>query len=98
MAHIQYVDGLVREFLIFRGFSNSLKTFESELKVDKDKGFRADKIVDSIQTAINTQDLQSIRDIWSHLDTHLFTKLEQTFTSGEFLSPICFSFDLIYSR
>lgn len=40
MAHLQYVDELVREYLLFRGFSNTLKTFDAELKTDKDKGFR----------------------------------------------------------
>lgn len=82
MAHIQYVDSLIREYMLFRGFSNTLKTFDSELKSDKDKGFRVDKIIDQILSAINTQDLQLLRDIWNHLDGHLFSKLEHVFASG----------------
>lgn len=88
MAHIQYVDGLIREYLIFRGFSHSLKSFESELKTDKDKGFRVDKIIDQITHSINIQDLQAIRDIWNHLDGHLFSKLEHTFASGNFTENV----------
>lgn len=40
MAHIQHLDELVREYLLFRGFTITLKSFDAELKVDKDRGFR----------------------------------------------------------
>ena len=40
MAHLQYLDDLVREYLLYRGFSGTMKIFDSELKADKDKGFR----------------------------------------------------------
>jgi hypothetical protein len=43
MSHIQYVDELIREYLLYRGFSGTLKAFDSELKVDKDKSFRVRK-------------------------------------------------------
>lgn len=82
MAHVQYVDELVREYMLFRGFSNSLKSFDAELKSDKDKSFRCDKIIDQITHSINTHDLQALRDVWNHLDNHLFSKLEHYFTSG----------------
>lgn len=91
MAHIQYVDSLIREYMLFRGFSNTLKTFDTELKTDKDKGFRVDKIIDQILGAINTQDLQLLREIWNHLDGHLFSKLEHSFASGKFYSRKSFS-------
>lgn len=82
MAHIQYVDSLIREYLLFRGFGNTLKSFDLELKTDKDKGFRVDKIIDQITHSINSHDLQSLRDIWNHLDGHLFSKLEHSFATG----------------
>lgn len=84
MAHIQYVDGLIREYMLFRGFSGSLKSFDSELKSDKDKGFRVDKIIEQITHSINIQDLQGLRDIWNHLEGHMFSKLEHSFTSGRY--------------
>jgi hypothetical protein len=40
MSHVQYIDELVREYLLFRGFTLTLKSFDNELKIDKDKGFR----------------------------------------------------------
>lgn len=82
MANIQYVDSLIREYMLFRGFSISLKSFDSELKTDKDKGFRIDKIIDQLMQTINTQDLTGLRDIWNHLDGHLFSKLEHSFTAA----------------
>lgn len=68
--------------MLFRGFSNSLKSYDAELKSDKDKGFRVDKIIEQITHSINIQDLQGLRDIWSHLDGHLFSKLEHSFASA----------------
>lgn len=40
MSHIQYVDELVKEYLLFRGFSQTLKAFDIDLKAEKEKGFR----------------------------------------------------------
>ena len=40
MSHVQYVDELVKEYLLFRGFGQTLKTFDNDLKAEKEKGFR----------------------------------------------------------
>lgn len=80
MAHLQYVDELVREYLLFRGFSTTLKTFDAELKADKDKGFRVDKLVDQLTQHIYSYDLVALRELWAHLDHKIFTRLEQEFT------------------
>ncbi|XP_058467468.1 WD repeat-containing protein 91 [Malaya genurostris] len=82
MAHIQYTDGLVREYVLFRGFSNTLKSFDAELKNDKDKSFRVDKIIDQLMQLIQTHDLQGLRDLWAHLNNHLFRNLEHSFTGA----------------
>nr|XP_019528862.2 WD repeat-containing protein 91-like [Aedes albopictus] len=82
MAHIQYTDGLVREYVLFRGFSNTLKSFDAELKHDKDKSFRVDKIIDQLMQLIQTHDLQGLRDLWSHLNNHLFRNLEHSYTAA----------------
>lgn len=89
MAQIQYVDDLIREYMLFRGFSNTIKSFEVELKSDnKDKSFRVDKIIDQITLCINSHDLQSLKDIWNHLEGHLFNKLEHSFTTGNFINTL----------
>ena len=40
MSHVQYLDDLVKEYLLFRGFTHTLRTLDNEIKIDKDKGFR----------------------------------------------------------
>lgn len=45
---MQYAEELVREFLVFRGFTNTLQAFETELFTDIGKGFQVDKILDLI--------------------------------------------------
>ena len=34
------VDSMIKEYLVFRGFSLTLKSFEAELKCDKNKQFK----------------------------------------------------------
>lgn len=43
MSHLQYLDELVKEYLLFRGFTHTLRTLDNELKIDKDKGFRVSR-------------------------------------------------------
>ncbi|KAK2654027.1 hypothetical protein Ddye_013883 [Dipteronia dyeriana] len=48
MENMQYAEELVREFLVFRGFTNTLQAFETELSTDIGKAFQVDKILDLI--------------------------------------------------
>ncbi|KAL3521588.1 hypothetical protein ACH5RR_019737 [Cinchona calisaya] len=48
MENMMYAEELVREFLVFRGFTNTLQSFEKELSTDIGKGFQVDKILDLI--------------------------------------------------
>ncbi|XP_024086352.1 WD repeat-containing protein 91 isoform X2 [Cimex lectularius] len=82
MSHFTHLDDLVREYLLFRGFTITLKSFDAELKVDKDRGFRVDKIVDQFLLLINNCDLNSLRALWSHFDQKIFSKLDHEFTPG----------------
>ena len=43
MSSTQFLDDLVREYLLYRGFVTSLKTFDAEIKAEKEKGLRSDK-------------------------------------------------------
>lgn len=40
MANSNFADDLVKEYLLFRGLTTSLKSLDAELKSEKDKGFR----------------------------------------------------------
>ncbi|PON34741.1 Guanine nucleotide-binding protein, beta subunit [Trema orientale] len=48
MENMLHAEELVREFLVFRGFTNTLQAFDSESSTDIGKGFQVDKIVDLI--------------------------------------------------
>ncbi|KAJ7974109.1 WD repeat-containing protein 91-like [Quillaja saponaria] len=48
MENMQYAEELVREFLVFRGFTNTLQAFDMELCTDIGKEFQVDKILDLI--------------------------------------------------
>lgn len=39
-SSVERTDELVREYLIYRGFTSTLKHLDSEIKTDKEKGFR----------------------------------------------------------
>ena len=45
---MQHALELVREFLVFKEFTNTLQAFEGELGTDIGKGFQVDKILDLI--------------------------------------------------
>ena len=40
---MQTLDDMIREYLIFRGFVTTFKSFEADLKAEKEKGYKADK-------------------------------------------------------
>ncbi|XP_057480413.1 uncharacterized protein LOC130767536 [Actinidia eriantha] len=48
MENMQYAEELVKEFLVFRGFTSTLQAFERELGSDIGKGFQVDKILELI--------------------------------------------------
>lgn len=79
MAHVQYMEELIREYLVFRGFATTLKHFDNELKSDKEKSFRVDKIIEQLMQLISSYDLNGIRELWAHFDSHIFVKLESHF-------------------
>lgn len=51
-AAVPMLDDVIKEYLVFRGFSNTLKSFESDLKADKDKSFRVSYFKEILPTAI----------------------------------------------
>ena len=43
MSSYQFLDDLIREYLLFRGFVSTLKVFDNDIKCEKEKGLRSDK-------------------------------------------------------
>ncbi|KAG7221232.1 hypothetical protein INR49_017449 [Caranx melampygus] len=78
---VERTDEHVREYLIYRGFTSTLKHLDSEIKVDKEKGFRVDKIIDQLQQFIQSFDLFGLKEYWLYLDRRLFCRLEDIYRS-----------------
>ncbi|XP_055369590.1 WD repeat-containing protein 91 isoform X2 [Betta splendens] len=76
---VERTDEHVREYLIYRGFTSTLKHFDSEIKADKEKGFRVDKIIDQLQQFVLTFDLFGLKEYWLYLDRRLFCRLEDVY-------------------
>ncbi|GFY72982.1 WD repeat-containing protein 91 [Trichonephila inaurata madagascariensis] len=79
MSAIGFGDELVRDYLLFRGFLTALKAFDSEVKADKDRCFRPDRIVEHLSSCIINLDLNALRESWAHLDQRFFARLEHSF-------------------
>ncbi|XP_056302700.1 WD repeat-containing protein 91 [Danio aesculapii] len=76
---VERTDDLVREYLIYRGFTSTLKHLDSEIKTDKEKGFRVDKIMDQLQLLIQSCDLTGLKEYWANLERRLFCRLEDVY-------------------
>ncbi|PWZ23315.1 hypothetical protein Zm00014a_004287 [Zea mays] len=48
MENMRYAEELVREFLVFRGFTSTLQAYETELSTEIGRNFQGDKIVDLV--------------------------------------------------
>nr|XP_051704930.1 WD repeat-containing protein 91 [Oryctolagus cuniculus] len=95
---VERTDELVREYLLFRGFTHTLRQLDAEIKADKEKGFRVDKIVDQLQQLMQVYDLAALRDYWSYLERRLFSRLEDVYRPTiNKLKTSLFRFYLVYT-
>lgn len=44
--------------------------------------FQVDKVVEQLMQFIHLYDLNSLKELWTHLDQRMFSKLENNFTPG----------------
>ncbi|PIK55449.1 putative WD repeat-containing protein 91 [Apostichopus japonicus] len=75
---VERMDEMVKDYLLFRGMTNTFKAFETDLKNDKDRSFRADKIKEQILQYIQMYDLIGLRSLWKHLERRIFCHLEHS--------------------
>jgi WD40 repeat protein len=69
----------VKEYLLFRGYVETLKVFEEERKGVKEKEYKAHQIVKHLLTCVYNSDLQELRKFWSLLSQKLFSRLASDF-------------------
>ncbi|XP_075935590.1 WD repeat-containing protein 91 isoform X1 [Anarhichas minor] len=78
---VERTDEHVREYLIYRGFTSTLKHLDTDIKADKEKGFRVDKIIDQLQQFVQSFDLFGLKEYWLYLDRRLLCRLEDVYRS-----------------
>lgn len=83
MAQVAYIDSMLREYLVFRGYSNTLKALDVEQRNEKDQHFRAERLIEHFNAAVQSSDLKALRALWLHLENNLFSKLDHTYASGK---------------
>ncbi|CAL8280141.1 unnamed protein product [Merluccius merluccius] len=74
---VERTDELVREYLTYRGFSSALRHLDTEIKADRERGLRVDRIVEQLLQLVLTFDLPALRDYWAHLERRLFSRLQE---------------------
>lgn len=74
-SSINFLDDLVKEYLLFRGFSSSLKFFENDLKSEKEKSIRPDKITELLLSYVHQYDLTNLLDLWNFLELKYFSQI-----------------------
>lgn len=83
---VSLMDDLIKEYLFFRGFQATLKCFDHELKFDKDRAFRADRIVEQLISFVHSHDYLALIEYWSYLDQKFFSQLVMKSNNGSVLS------------
>ncbi|CAG8508961.1 4961_t:CDS:10 [Acaulospora morrowiae] len=79
MNSVPQVDELVKEYLLFRGFSATFRSFEQECKNDKNKGFQAERIIDELYSYVANSDINGLLEYWKYLDLRYFSRLDVRF-------------------
>ena len=82
VTSVAVMDELVKEYLLFRGFNTCLKSLEQDLKQDKDKSLKADKVIDQLFSYVYSFDLSGLLDYWLYLDSKYFSRLTFKFNQA----------------
>jgi len=77
MEMLPYVDGLIKEYFLFRGFSNAYNAFEAESDSDKAKAFNVEEIAALIlDTLVPKFQCKRLISLCEFLKSSIFSKLE----------------------
>ena len=69
-------DNMVAEYLIYRGFNNTFKTFDNERNKDRTKQFEIEKITESIFSDLHSLSIESFMSLWEFLSKGFFLHLD----------------------
>ncbi len=76
MDAIPYVDSLVKEYLLFRGFTGSLRALNKELASDRGCGFQADQLCELVFRKLLPLDQASeLMEVLDFLSKRVYSRL-----------------------
>jgi 4-alpha-glucanotransferase len=73
MNAVGYVDELVKEYLLWRGFTTTMLQFDVDRQRDRTKSFRVAKVVEQLFAFVDTCDLDSLLEFWRYLEVESST-------------------------
>eukprot|EP00038_Savillea_parva_P000007 m.93431 g.93431 ORF g.93431 m.93431 type:complete len:663 (+) comp10001_c0_seq2:61-2049(+) len=83
------LDDAIKEYLLFRGFTSTLRAFDTETRNDGDRGLRVDKIVEQLFAFVEKYEVDALIEFWDQLNWRFFSRLEKPFTSSVRKLEIC---------
>ena len=79
MDQMSYLDDLIKEYLLFRGYIKTYTAFTSEKQHDKTDHPDPDAIAELLLNHIRQLELNELTDLWTTLTTRFFTHLPPHF-------------------
>ena len=74
---LDYVDGLVKEYLLFRGFNHAFHAFESDCSSDRGRAFNVDEVLELIlDDFVPKYECRRLISLCEFLESNIFCKLE----------------------
>lgn len=95
LEDLNYIDELIKEYLLYRGLTESLLVFDRELKQDKLQQFEGSRIVHQLFSTIQDFNLPAFLEFWKYLEKIIFSKLDRKYFTTGFFSVFIFFFSLI---
>ena len=79
---LPHVDELVMEYLLFRGFTQCFRVFESARRNDRLQFFNVARIVDQLFSFADRYDFKAMSSLWQFLDGRFFAHLDEIHASS----------------
>jgi WD repeat-containing protein 91 len=74
-ASAAFIDELIRDYLHYRNFIGTSRTFDHELSKCSHEQFRADRIIEQLTLYIQQFDIQNLIDYWTSVEQRFLATL-----------------------
>ena len=80
MDAIPYVDSLVKEYLLFRGFTGSLRAFNKDLASDRGCGFQPDQLCELVfRKLVPLDQAHELMEVLDFLSNRVYSRLPASY-------------------